>query len=251
MKLPNISFGNNPVIVAVLSVLVVISIIHVFNISYPISVTTRVASEMAVVGEGSVDVVPDTASVQAGIVVNEAATVEEVEAEINQINNAIVSSLQSLGIEEEDIKTTNYSINPSYRFDEGSEGISGYNGNATLTIKVRETERLPEVITSATEAGANQIYDTQYTVDDPSKYREEARNEAINDAKEQAKDLAGQLGIRLGKVVNIVESGGQTGGPIPLYNMQRDSAMESAPAPDLQPGSQKITSTVTLYFETR
>ena len=74
-------------------------LIKFFDISYPISLTTRtVSGELAVVGEGKVDVVPDTASVQAGITA-EGKTVQEVEGKINEINNKIVSALERLGID--------------------------------------------------------------------------------------------------------------------------------------------------------
>jgi len=228
--------------------LVFLWLIKFFDISYPISVTTRtVSGELAVVGEGKVDVIPDTASVQAGIVVSDAATVQEAEQKINEINNKIVAALKKLGIDKKDIKTTNYSITPTYNYESGRNDITGYHGNATLSIKVRKIENLPQVITAATSAGANQVYNTEYLVDDPAKYREEARNKAIENAKDQAKKLSGELGIKLGKVVNIVES---TPGPDRIVPLLRSEAGVGG-APDLQPGSQTITSVVTLYFEKR
>lgn len=96
--------------------LVFLWLIKFFDISYPISVTTRtVSGELSVVGEGKVDVVPDMANVQAGITAD-GKTVQEVEGKVNEINNKIVSALEKLGIDKKDIKTTNYSINPNYRF---------------------------------------------------------------------------------------------------------------------------------------
>ncbi len=78
--------------------------------------------------------------------------------------------------------------------------------------------------------------------------REQARQKAIENAKEQAQKLASQLGIRLGRVVNIVEN--TPGAPVPMYMEAKrlDTAM-GAPAPEIEPGSQTVTSQVTLYFE--
>ena len=223
-------------------------LIKFFDISYPISVTTRtVSGELSVVGEGKVDIVPDTATVQAGITA-ESKTVQEVEGKINEINNKIVSALEKLGIDKKDIKTSNYSINPSYNFTpNGRNNISGYTGNASLVITVRKQELVSQVITAATEAGANQVYNSGFIVDDPATYREEARNKAIQNAKEQAQVLSKELGIKLGRVVNIVES---TPGPDRIVPMLRSESGLGG-APDLQPGSQTITSVVTLYFEKR
>lgn len=236
------------IIASAVAVLITLLIITTLNITLPISVTSRtVSGELSVVGEGKVDVVPDTANIQAGITVD-SKTVKEAEDKINEINNRIVTAVETLGIDKKDIRTSNYSISPNYNFTpDGRSDISGYAGNATLTITVREQELVPQVITAATEAGANQVYNSGFIVDDPSKYREEARNKAIQNAKEQAQKLANELGIKLGRIVNIVESTSQ---PPEIYPVMR-SAPDIGGAPDLQPGSQTITSVVTLYFERR
>jgi hypothetical protein len=230
-------------------------IVNYFNISYPLTVTNRQASgELAVVGVGKIDIVPDTASVDLGIVVNDARTIDEAQNKINTINNALVSGVAAIGINKEDIKTSNYSINPNYDYARGGQGtITGYNGNTTVTIKVKDTSKLPLVIEAGTKAGANQVMGTNYTIDKPENYQEQARQKAIDNAKEQAQKLANQLGIHLGKVVNIVESSNNPG-PIPMfYSKEASLGMGggNAPVPELQPGTQTITSTVTLYFEKR
>lgn len=238
---------------AILIGIVALWVINYLNISYPLTITTKPASgELAVVGEGKVDIVPDTASVDLGIIINDAKTVDDASTKINTVNNAIVASLAALGIDNKDIKTSNYSINPTYDYSRGGSGtITGYTGNTTVTVKVRDTSKLPQAIEAATKAGANQVMGTNYTIDKPESYREQARQKAIDNAKEQAQKLANQLGIRLGKVVNIVES--TSGAPIPMY-MEKAIGMGAggnAPIADLQPGTQTISSTVTLYFEKR
>lgn len=228
--------------------------INALNIAYPLSVTTRsVSGELAVVGEGKVDIVPDLATTDLGIVVNNSKTVEDAQNQINKVNNAIITSLSSLGIKKEDIKTSNYSIYPNYDYQSNPAGtISGYNGNVTVSVKVRDTAKLPDVLSLATKAGANQVIGTNFSVDKPEKYREEARAKAIQNAREQAEKLASNLGIRLGKIVNIVEST-NTPGPIMPFAAKQELSVGSGGgiAPDLQPGSQTISSTVTLYFEKR
>ncbi len=228
---------------------ITLALIKAFDIAYPVSITTRTASgELSVVGEGKVDVIPDTASVETGITVSDAKTAQEAEQKISETNNKIVSSLEKLGISKKDIKTTNYSINPNYNYSGGRNTISGYSGNATLLIKVRRTEILPQVIIAVTNAGANQVFNTSYTVDDPAKKRAEARNKAIQNAREQAEIIAASLGIKLGRVVNIVESAPQ-GGPVSILRAVPEGL--GGAAPELAPGTETITSVVTLYFEKR
>lgn len=228
-------------------------LIKFFNISYPLTITTQQTSgELVVVGEGKVDITPNLATVDLGIVANNVRTVEEVQSQINKTNNAIVDEMKKIGIDKKDIKTSNYSISPNYNYTTGGNGqISGYNGNATVTVKVHDTSKLPQVLTSSTKAGANQIIGTNYSIENPENYREEARSKAIANAKEQAQKIANSLGVHLGKAVNIVESTGNQG-PIPMaYGKSEALMMGGGAAPDLQPGTQTITSTVTVYFEKR
>lgn len=229
-------------------------IVNYFNISYPLTISSSQASgELAVVGEGKIDITPNNASVDLGIVTNDAKSVEDAQNQINKVNNAIVENLTQLGIDKKDIKTSNYSIMPNYDYTKGGAGtITGYNGNTTVTVKVKDTSKLPDVIAAATKGGANQVMGTNYSVESPEKYREQARNKAIANAKEQAQKLANELGIRLGKVTNIVESKNDNG-PFPM--MYKTEAVSlgggNAPSADLQPGTQTISSSVTLYFEKR
>ncbi len=240
-----------PVAVFFLSVIFVI-FVKQSNFTIPLEITTtNRTTEMAVVGEGKVEAVPDTIHMSAGIIVSTVPTSEEAQKKITEINNKIIDALKKVGIESEDLKTSQYSINPSYNWTNGTNKISGYNGNANIEIKVRKKDLAPKVISEATISGANNVQVLRSSIDKPEKYREEARSKAIANAKEQAEKLARELGISLGKIVNIAES--SPGQVYPVYarglEMSADKAGGGAPQPDIETGTQTITSTVTLYFE--
>lgn len=241
------NFSKNVGSVIVLT-LIALFVIKYFNISYPITVvTTSKSTEMAVVGEGKVEVSPDTAYVDAGITVDNRATVKEVQDTMNTINNKIINALKNMGIEKEDIKTSNYSVYPNYKYENNITSISGYNGNATIKIKVRNIQTVSKIIETVTEAGANQIQGVRFSIDKPEVYREEARNKAIENAKDQAEKMAKNLGIKLGKVVNIIESSGSK--PISLYEKAYPISGGGGGGPTIEEGTQTVTSVVTLYFE--
>ncbi len=225
-------------------------LIKFFDISYPLTlVTTNKSTELAVVGEGKVEVTPDTAYIDAGIAVDRASSVAEAQKMINETNNKIISSLRKIGIEKADIKTSNYSINPSYKYENNENKVNGYNGNATIQIKVRDPQLASKVIETVISAGANQIQGSRFVVDKPELYREEARNTAIKNAKDQAQKMAKNLGIKLGKITNIVES--LSNQPVLYKTMMAEGIGadgRGGPA-QIEPGSQTITSVVTLYFE--
>ena len=225
-------------------------LIKVFDISYPLTlVTTSKSSELAVVGEGKIEVTPDTAYVDAGITVDNRQTVLEVQATISTINNKIIEAMKNIGVEKTDIKTSSYSVNPNYVYDNNQNKITGYNGNATIQIRVRNTEMASKVIEEATKAGANQIQGERFTVDNPEKYREEARNKAIQNAKDQAEKMAKSLGIKLGKIVNIIESTPDNSSNFKYDALPMAGGGAGGSGLNIEQGSQTLTSTVTLYFE--
>lgn len=235
--------------VTVVSVVVIaLFFIKTLDISYPLTVVnTTKASELAVVGEGKIEVTPDTAYVDAGITVDNRGTVSEVQQTMNTINNKIINVLRDMGIEKGDIKTSNYSVYPNYRYDNNVNTISGYNGNATIQVKVRNVQMVSQVIEEVTGAGANQIQGVRFSIDKPESYREQVRDMAIKNARAQAEKLAKDLGITLGKVSNIVESSPQSGSPLPMYD--RAMSAGGGGGPEVEQGTQTLTSVVTLYFE--
>lgn len=230
-------------------VLLILGAIKALNISYPISVTTTTkSSELAVVGEGKVDAIPDTAYINAGVTVNNATTAESAQKTLTDVNNKIIAAMKTLGIPPTNIETTNYSVYPNYKYENNQNTITGYNGNAMLSIKVQDPKLATKVVDEATKAGANQIEGTRFVIDKPETYREMARDKAIANAKEQAGNLAKSLGIRLGRVTNIVEAN-TSQYPITYAAPAMERAAAGGGGPSFEPGIQTVSSTVTLYFE--
>lgn len=229
-------------------VLVVFWLIKVFDISYPINITTSSkSSELAVVGQGKIDVSPDVFYVSAGVVVDNKKTVKEVQNEINTINNKIIDLLKHYGLGKENLKTTNYSIYPKQTYDkDGNSRVTGYSGSVNIRIKVKDISLLSKIIDEITTAGANEIYGISYEIDNLDKFQEEARKIAIENAKQQAKKLAKDLEIRLGKITNIVEGNSSDNNRVYLPMAGGGDLQKSV---SIEPGTQTITSTVTLYFE--
>ncbi|CAN5224264.1 SIMPL domain-containing protein [soil metagenome] len=237
-------------IALLITIIILVALMNMLNLHIPVAVTTTTRStEMSVIGEGKVEVVPDVAYVDVGITVSQAKTVEAAQNEINTKNNAVLAAMKKLGIDRKNIKTSNYSIYPAYDYDSGKEILTGYSANVTISIKTPKVEQVSDVIAQATAAGANQVQGTRFEVDNPAKYREQSRAEAIANAKEQAQKLANDLGIKLGKVINVAEYTPSTS-VMPMY---ADKAMSMNAAggngPAVEPGSETITTVVTLYYE--
>ena len=156
----------------------------------PISVvqtTTNKQSSFEVSGETSITTVPDKAQVDLGITVN-ASTVKSAQDQANNVINDITKSLKEMGVEEKDIKTQNYSINPDYDYSSGSQRIIGYNVNATLEVTLKDFAKLNDAIDAATSLGANQVHGVSFSLSEEKQkeIEKQARKEAIADAKEKA-----------------------------------------------------------------
>ena len=159
-----------------------------------------------VTGVGEVTVVPDIAMLSLGVE-TQAATVAEAQQEAAQAMDAVMGSLAGFGIEDADIKTQFYSVQPVRSFDEGRETLIGYRVINTVNVKIRNIDDAGGIIDAAVVAGGDSIRvnSISFTVDDPDAYNEEAREAAMADAEARAKQLADLGGVKLGKPSYINE----------------------------------------------
>lgn len=210
------------------------------------SVSTTKTDTFNVSGEGKVFIRPDTAMVSLGISAT-AGSVRQVQEQINSVINRVSQEVKNLGVDEKDIKTTNYSINPNYDYNSGSQKITGYQASANLQVKVKDIDKVNDVIDRVTAAGANQVGGISFDVDDRTKAENEAREKAVADAKRKAKEAAKIAGFRLGKIVNYQENMGA-----PWYPFYGASALErvgGGTPTKVEPGSSEVSVAVTLSYE--
>jgi len=203
---------------------------------------------------GTVYAKPDLAIASFSVVV-EAKTVAEAMADNTKKMNAVVSFMKEQGVEDKDLKTTNFNINPRYEwydsdqyYPSGRRVLVGYEVTQTLQVKIRDMEKIGSIIEGGTSAGANEVSDLQFTIDDEDELKNQARTEAINKAKTKAETLAKELGINLLRISNFSESG-----VVPyFYTMQEAAApagMGGGETPSIQTGENKIEVTVTITYE--
>jgi len=213
------------------------------------STTTTKSDTFNVTGVGKIVAIPDIASVTVGVQA-QGATVKAVQENINRSINNVTDALKKLGIDEKDIRTTNYTIYPDYDYSTARQRIRGYTANTTVSVTVRDIDKTNEVIDSATQEGANEVGGVTFDVDDKTKAQNDARDEAVAEAKRKAGDAARIAGFTLGRIVNYSESFGGEPYPVPLYTKAMPEAADAVPT-RVEPGSTEIAVTVTLSFEIR
>lgn len=211
------------------------------------------ANTISVSGEGKVSAVPDLAVVNIGVL-SQGSSAVDVKNQNNEKVNKVIAYIKEQGIEEKDITTTQFSFYPTQDYNNGTPKITGYQGNQSVTVKVRGVDKsqtvLEKILDGAVNNGANQINGVNFTLEKPTDLQNQARKLAIADAKAKAQELASEAGLKLGKVVSVSENSG--GYPTPMFygSMAKGMGGDSiSVAPDIQTGSQEIIQTMTVVFE--
>lgn len=225
--------------IAVLIVLMLVQIQHVWN-------TAATTNTVSFSGEGKITAKPDIAMISASVVTNatEAKTAQDQNA---TKSNAVTDFLKAQGIDEKDIKTSNYNIYPQYNYPQygGQPSISGYQVSQSFDVKVRDLTKVSKIISGLVSAGANQVNNLGLQIDNPEALQAQARQLAIDNAKKKAQDLQSQVGISLGHIVGFSENTGGT----PIMYAARGMGGGSAPSPDISAGQNEIVSDVTLIYQ--
>ena len=216
---------------------------------------------ISVSGTGDVFAVPDRATFTV-TVHEEAKTVADAQDSATKKASAIIEYLKGAGVDEKDIKTTNYSVNPKYEYSQavcqpgycppGRQTLTGFEVYQTVEVKVKDTKKAGDLLTGVGSKGASEVSGLSFTIEDEDSLKAQARDKAIAQAKGKADALAQQLGVQVVRVVGFSEDSG--GGPIYYAKTMAADSMGiggAAPAPEIPTGQNKITSNVTITYEIR
>ncbi|MBI2120612.1 MAG: SIMPL domain-containing protein [Parcubacteria group bacterium] len=219
-------------------------------------------------GMGEVFAKPDIAEFSFSVS-KDAKTIAEAQKVSAEKINEIMAFLKESGIDEKDIKTENYSLNPKYEWQEGEPRLCiqmvgaycpppggkqilvGYEVNQTISVKIRKIDDSGKILVGVGEKGATNISGVGFSVDEKDAIEADARAEAIQDAEEKAKVLAKSLGVRITRIVSFSENGFT-----PMYQGFDGEAMSLKAAdavvpPEVPVGENKFVSNVNIIYEIR
>lgn len=182
-----------------------------------VSVITNQQQGIWVTGEGKVSVTPDIVNISLGVQSQE-PSVADAMGKTSEAMAGVMDILKANNIADKDIQTQQFSIYPQYSLDQetGKQTITGYQVTNTLNVKLRDINKAGTLIDAVVSAGGNLtvINNVNFTVEDPTRYYDEARQKAIDDANEKAKEIAGLYGVTLGKPTYVLETSAI---PYPIY----------------------------------
>ncbi len=269
-------FSNNALML-LLSCLIVSIIFGLVSWGYfTITQATNLTSKdrtMTLSGSGKITAIPDIATISFEIV-NEGKSIQTITQDNNTKMTAVVNYLKQEGIDDKDIKTSQYNIDPVYEqkcsyntptspgtitkqpdtqsietTKTCSSQISFYRISQTINVKIRDFNKIDNIIGKVSELGINNISNLAFTIDDPELLENQAKIEAIQNIKKRAFQFSNETGIKLGRIINISESN-----YYPEY--QKTSIMlntpnltaSTMPSP-IEPGSLEINKTMSITYQ--
>jgi len=207
---------------------------------------------MSFSGKGEVSAIPDIASFTFSVKEEGKDSKDAQNFSAKKINEAI-SYLKKQGIEEKDIKTSNYNVYPRYEWDtdEGKRSkriLVGYVASQSISVKIRDIKKAGDVLSGLGGIGVNNLSGLSFSVDNKDELKREARKLAIEDAKNKAKELSKDLGVNLLKIVSFNEQNGYRSFYAQEKMMDNEASFASE-SPEIPVGENKITSNITITYQ--
>jgi len=199
----------------------VVSLMSALIVTSPVLAQSLVtARTISVSGSAEVRVTPSLANLVVGVETRN-RSLSAAKAENDRRVQAIVRSMQALGVETKDIQTDYVQVNPDYTTrDDTLIVLRHYMVRKTVAITLKDVTKFERALSEALQSGANHVINVQFLTSDLRKHRDDARARAITAAREKAEALAREMNARVGKVISINEGG--WGGPSNSYGMSWD-----------------------------
>jgi uncharacterized protein YggE len=240
-------------------------------------------STVSTSGTATMKVDPDKVSVTVGVE-TDGATAAAAASNNSEMMNKVIAALKDLGITDDQLSTSNYSVYPIYEYQyppcimsdgsgsapaenssDASTGkaypqiyppppecqpknvITGYKASNSLLVTLDADQDVGKVIDTAVGAGANNVNGAYFFVSQDR--QEQLRQDLIEKAIDNAKSRADKAAAAAGMTVNGVKSINLNDVYFPIFNprvMAADAGV-SAPTPIL-PGEQEINMTVQVTY---
>lgn len=240
--------------------LAVLSIKELKSIGY-VGKGQSTVNSISVNGKGEAISIPDIATFSFGVTEN-AKTVEEAQSKATAKINSALAAIKAGGVDEKDIKTISYNINPHYDYNQGvcnqlgcpggKQVLNGYDVSQTVQVKVRDLSKAGELFGTLGTSGIKTVDGLSFSIDDIESIKALARAEAIKNAKEKAEKVAKDLGVRLVRVMSYYDSSDDPYLPYAREGLGGDTAiLKTTVAPEIPAGEQKVTANVSVTYEIR
>ena len=210
---------------------------------------TEANEGIQVTSEGRAEARPDVARLTVGVEARRPTVAAAREAAASTMQR-VLGALRGEGLGDQDLQTSQLSIQPEYEHTEQGRNLLGYVATNVLEVRVADLERVSAVVDAATRAGGDdaRVHGIRFEVSDPAAARREARAEAMEEARATGEQLARLAGVELGEPVAIQESVSEGGGPRPMMMEMRAADAASTP---VEPGTTEVQVRLSVRWSIR
>ncbi len=216
--------------------------------------------DITVNGSGTVALPADVGVVSMGVEVT-AVTVSSARSQAATAMSAMLESVKSNGIKDDEIATTQFNIYPETTWVEepidlgegrivrgGRSVVIGYRVTNRVSVNVSDLDTLADIVDDATVAGGNfaRVDSISFVASDTSTALDEARKLAVKDASHRAQLYADEFGVDLGVLVSMEESNAV----VPILRTAQLARVEAfdAPTTPLSSGDVTVEANITAKF---
>ena len=209
---------------------------------------------ISVVGVGTVKTAPDMATINL-TVLREAKTAKAALKNNNQAMTDIISAMKQFGIEDKDLQTSNFSVNPRYIYPKQKDGVQrppqivGYQVFNSLTVRILDLKQVGEILDKSITLGVNQGGNIVFGNSDIAQLQMQARTMAMKNAIMKAQILTKASGVAVGDIKQINENSSHAR-PQPTMRAQMAMArMADSPPVPISGGENAYSVSVNVTFE--
>lgn len=189
----------------------------------------------SVTGVATSSVPPDRLIVVFGVEVI-AETAREALSTNSETMGAVIDSLRSAGVADDEISTSNLRIYPQYSYGESDEpSITGYSVSNTVRVETGLLGSATEIIDGGVAAGANRVETVSFDLSAVARrtVSDALIERAVLDARQKAEAAIEPLGQRIVgvKSVSLIDAPPDRWMPAGLARASADYALESGAAP--------------------
>lgn len=155
-------------------------------------------------GVGNVSKTPDLVVVHFKII-SKGNDYDKVMNDLNQRTGILRNDIVKAGFSKEDLKTTNFSIDTEYKYQDGQNVFLGYKAEHDLKLEFDYNQIvLNNLLRTISTSESDPEYRIVFEVKDKRAFKDKVLTDAVNNAKQNAMVIADAASVQLGKILNII-----------------------------------------------
>lgn len=205
---------------------------------------------ISVEGHGEIEVQPDIVHIHYLVAQVDKQDVAVAKAKVDMIASQSVHALMELGVEEKDIQSSDFGIEPVRDYNRPGEP-EGHRVYRRIEVVLRDVGDYGRAIQALVDSRVSEITQIKPDVSNDAELRRQAMASAAKDARDKAAFLASQFDADLGKVHQVGRQSLQRQfdmKEVMVSAARGDESPPQIPLHEFKPGKVKVTSDVYVEF---